>query len=106
MYYVVAGYPHTLCLRGICSCSLDGWLYNFCSRLGVEDMDVGAPLELIFRWDRTANTDKEMLMHMPLYATYLAWSFEETGSDPHAIELAQELRRSNGGKALECSASI
>ncbi|MQL93448.1 hypothetical protein Taro_026086, partial [Colocasia esculenta] len=32
--------------------------------LGVEDMDVGAPPELIFWWDRTTNTDKEMLMHM------------------------------------------
>ncbi|MQL94205.1 hypothetical protein Taro_026862, partial [Colocasia esculenta] len=27
-------------------------------------MDVGAPPELLFRWDRTANTDKEMLMRM------------------------------------------
>ncbi|MQL69869.1 hypothetical protein Taro_002163 [Colocasia esculenta] len=40
-YYLATDYPHTLCLGGICSCSLDGWLYNFCSRLGVEDMDVG-----------------------------------------------------------------
>ncbi|MQM22460.1 hypothetical protein Taro_055512, partial [Colocasia esculenta] len=37
---------------------------QFLHRLGVEDMDVGAPPELLFRWDRTANTDKEMLIHM------------------------------------------
>ncbi|MQM16979.1 hypothetical protein Taro_049943 [Colocasia esculenta] len=63
-YYRAVDFSHTLCLGGICSCSLDSWLYNFYSRLGVEDMDVGAPPELIYRWDRTANTDKEMLMHM------------------------------------------
>ncbi|MQM05010.1 hypothetical protein Taro_037817 [Colocasia esculenta] len=45
-YYRAADYPHTLCLRGICSCSLDSWLYNFYSRLGVEDKDVGAPPEV------------------------------------------------------------
>ncbi|MQM02267.1 hypothetical protein Taro_035038 [Colocasia esculenta] len=45
--YFATGYPHTLCLGGICSCSLDGWLYNFCSKLGVENMDVGSPPENI-----------------------------------------------------------
>ncbi|MQM02170.1 hypothetical protein Taro_034934, partial [Colocasia esculenta] len=39
-------YLHTLRLRGICSCNLNGWLCNFCSRLRVEDMDIGAPLEV------------------------------------------------------------
>ncbi|MQM15593.1 hypothetical protein Taro_048539, partial [Colocasia esculenta] len=63
-YYHAADFSYTLHLGGICSCSLDGWLYNFYSRLGVEDIDIGAPPELIFRWDRKTNIDKEMLMHM------------------------------------------
>ncbi|MQL92519.1 hypothetical protein Taro_025144, partial [Colocasia esculenta] len=50
-YYHAVDFPHTLRLGGICSCSLDGSLYNFCSR--------------------NANA------HV-LYASYLAWSFEET----------------------------
>ncbi|MQM19846.1 hypothetical protein Taro_052858 [Colocasia esculenta] len=46
VYYLAADYPYTLCLGEIYSCSLDSWLYNFCNRLGVEDMDVGAPSEV------------------------------------------------------------
>ncbi|MQL98284.1 hypothetical protein Taro_030984, partial [Colocasia esculenta] len=63
-YCLAADYLHTLHLEGICNCSLDGWFYNLCSRLGVKDMNIRAPPELIFRWDRTANTNKEMLIHM------------------------------------------
>ncbi|MQL74778.1 hypothetical protein Taro_007144, partial [Colocasia esculenta] len=31
-YYCATNFPHTLRLGGIYNCSLDGWLYNFCSR--------------------------------------------------------------------------
>ncbi|MQM07265.1 hypothetical protein Taro_040102 [Colocasia esculenta] len=31
-YYHAVDYPHTLRLGGICSCSLDSWLYNFYTR--------------------------------------------------------------------------
>ncbi|MQL83649.1 hypothetical protein Taro_016140 [Colocasia esculenta] len=44
---------------------------QFLHKFGVEDMDVGAPPKLIFRWDRTANTDKEILMHMS--SMYRTW---------------------------------
>ncbi|MQM08743.1 hypothetical protein Taro_041597, partial [Colocasia esculenta] len=43
-YYRATDFPHTLRLGGICSCILGGW---FCSRFGVEDMNVGAPPEVL-----------------------------------------------------------
>ncbi|MQL89148.1 hypothetical protein Taro_021724 [Colocasia esculenta] len=34
-YYRAVDFSHTLRLGGICSCSLNDWLYNFCSRISL-----------------------------------------------------------------------
>ncbi|MQM15098.1 hypothetical protein Taro_048035, partial [Colocasia esculenta] len=59
-YYRAEDFPHTFCLGGICSCSLDGWLYNFCSKLGVENMDVGAPPENIADCNKANRSHQSM----------------------------------------------
>ncbi|MQM05596.1 hypothetical protein Taro_038406 [Colocasia esculenta] len=57
-YYRATDFPHTLRLGGICSCILGGWFCSrygqFLHRLGVEDMDVGAPPECLAH-DREPN---------------------------------------------------